>query len=233
MTRCGFVREKMVKFYKDFNRWQGDRYMGKIKDFHENTRKPTGFLGKLMIKRMNFRHSKVSAWGLAHLKLFSPAEILEIGCGGGKNAAELRRMFPSAKVTAIDYSEVSVAAATKYNKGDIITKRMQVMKADVSALPFADASFDLATAFETIYFWPGPLESFKEVYRILQPGGIFMIVNESDGENNAEEQWSKKVEGIRVYTKMQLIRILKEAGFSEFSVDQNTSKHWLCVIAKK
>lgn len=58
--------------------------MEKIKDFYENTRKPTGLLGKLMIKRMNIRHTKVSAWGLAHLKLFAPVDILEIGCGGGK-----------------------------------------------------------------------------------------------------------------------------------------------------
>ena len=41
--------------------------------------------------------------------------------------------------------------------------------------------YELATAFETIYFWPGLEKCFAEVARILKPGGIFMIVNESDG----------------------------------------------------
>jgi len=203
------------------------------KDFYNNTRKPEGFLGKMMINRMNSRHSKLSSWGLAHLKLFSPTTIIELGCGGGRNAAELRRMFPAATLTALDHSEVSIAATSKCNHGDIVTKRMEVVLGDVSSLPFEDSVFDLATAFETVYFWPGPVASFKEVCRVLRPGGIFMIVNESDGENGAEEKWSKTIEGLRVYDKLELIHGLKEAGFSEFSIDHDQSRHWLCVIARK
>lgn len=38
---------------------------------------------------------------------------------------------------------------------------------------FTDASFDAVTAFETIYFWPDLPKCFREVYRVLKPGGTF------------------------------------------------------------
>jgi hypothetical protein len=41
--------------------------------------------------------------------------------------------------------------------------RCRVLRGDVSSLPFADGSFALATAFETVYFWPGLGKCFAEV----------------------------------------------------------------------
>ena len=39
-------------------------------------------------------------------------------------------------------------------------------------------SFDVVTAFETIYFWPDIEHCFNEVKKVLKPGGQFVIVNE-------------------------------------------------------
>ncbi len=36
-----------------------------------------------------------------------------------------------------------------------------------------DARFDAVTACETVYFWPGMQESFREVRRVLKPGGAW------------------------------------------------------------
>ena len=109
--------------------------------------------------------------------------------------------------------------------------RCQILQGDVSRLPFGDGSFDLATAFETVYFWPGPVESFREVYRTLQPGGIFLIVNESDGENSQDNKWLSVIDGMRIYNGDQLARFLTEAGFSKVIMDKDAKKHWLCALA--
>ena len=42
-------------------------------------------------------------WGMSHLKTIQPEEIVELGCGGGRNAGELLKKYPQATVTAIDY----------------------------------------------------------------------------------------------------------------------------------
>ncbi len=73
---------------------------------------------------------------------------------------------------------------------------------DASSLAFPDTSFELATAFETVYFWPGLEKCFKQVFRVLRPGGVFMICNESDGTDPA----SKKFESIRLETSLQFRR---------------------------
>ena len=51
--------------------------------FFENTRKPAGFGGKLMVVMMNLGHSPVAWWGLHFLELAPDDKVLDCGCGGG------------------------------------------------------------------------------------------------------------------------------------------------------
>lgn len=60
--------------------------MGLFKDYVSQTRKPEGFLGKMMVNGMNGGHAKMADWGMSHLKTIAPEQIVEIGCGGGRNA---------------------------------------------------------------------------------------------------------------------------------------------------
>ena len=83
-------------------------------------------------------------------------------------------------MVGIDYSEISVEKSRKINKAGIESKRCEILQGDVMKLPFRDKTFDVITAFETIYFWPDISEAFKKVYKILKIGGTFMICNESN-----------------------------------------------------
>lgn len=51
--------------------------------FFENTRKPVGLGGKLMVAMINLGHSPVARWGLRFLRLAPNAKVLDYGCGGG------------------------------------------------------------------------------------------------------------------------------------------------------
>ena len=92
----------------------------------------------------------------------------------------------------------------KKNQEAIDNNRCEIIQADVSDIPIADGQYDLASAFETIYFWPNIENAFKEVSRIIKPNGRFMIAQETDGNNPEDETWIHKVEGIRVYTAPEL-----------------------------
>lgn len=201
--------------------------------FFGNTRKPQGFGGKLMAKMMNSGHAKVSQWGFSNISVKPNAEVLDVGCGGGANIATWLDKCGNGRVTGLDYSEVSVAESQKLNAVVIKQGKCRVVQGDVSAMPFPDAFFDCVSAFETVYFWSGLEKCFFEVNRVLKSGGTFLICNESDGTNAADEKWAKIIGGMKIYNRNQLVAALKETGFAEIRTYANAKKHWICIVATK
>ena len=207
--------------------------MGLFKDYVSQTRKPEGFLGKLMLKGMNSGHAKLADWGMGHLPEISPASIVDLGCGAGRNAGELLKRYSGAHVTAVDYSPLSVEKAKEYNQQMISAGRCTVQQGDVSSLTLPATSFDLATAFETIYFWPGLEKCFTQVAKVLKPGGLFLICNESDGEDQTGLKFEKIIEGMKCHTAAGIEEALRKAGFSDVQADHHASKPWITVLARK
>ena len=207
--------------------------MGFLNKLFGNTKKPEGFWGKLMVEGMNRGHAPLADWGMSFFGDVRPKSILDCGCGGGRNVAELLKRYPQAEVTGLDYSEVSVKKSQEVNADAVQNGRCRIVQGDVSALPFADASFDLVSAFETVYFWPGPDRSFAEVFRVLRTGGVFMVVNEADGKNKADEKWTNIIDGMKIYGKEEIERCLYEAGFTRVEADHSAEKHWLTVRVVK
>lgn len=172
--------------------------------FFENTRKPTGFGGRLMVTMMNIGHRALADWGLRFLPLAENADVLDCGCGGGANLRLMLKKCPTGKVCGIDYSPVSVEKSRKLNQTAVSAGRCEVLQASVQALPFDDAQFDVATAFETVYFWGDLPACFREVGRVLKPGGTFFLCNESDGDHAQDEKWTEKIPGMTIYKDTQL-----------------------------
>ena len=117
----------------------------------DNFRKPAGFIGKLIVAGMNSGHTRMAEWGFSHLDGKILGSGLDIGCGGGANVKRLLERGCE-KVTGIDYSDVCAAQSTKCNKAYIEQGTCRILQASVSSMPFENDSFDIATAFETVYF---------------------------------------------------------------------------------
>ena len=200
--------------------------------FFQNTCKPEGIGGKIMVNMMNAGHSSMAEWGFTHMEISNDYRCLDIGCGGGANVKNLLVKTPYGKVIGIDYSEVSVIKSSKINKAEIENKHCEILQGNVMKLPFRKETFDIITAFETIYFWPDINEAFKQVYRVLKVSGTFMICNESNGENSKEEKWTKIIQGMKIYNSEQIKKSLEDAGFTDIKIHKN-KKGWLCVVCKK
>ena len=207
--------------------------MALLRNFFNQTRKPEGFLGRLMLSGMNSGHAKLADWGLAHLPELSVSAAVDLGCGGGRNAGELLKKYPAAHVTAIDYSALCVEKAAKYNRAMIAAGRCEVRQGDVSDLRLPASSFDLATAFETVYFWPGLEKCFAQALSALKPGGVFLICNESDGTDPASVKFESIIDGMKNYTSQEIETALKAAGFSQVMSDHHPTKPWIAVLARK
>ena len=68
---------------------------------------------------------------------------------------------------------------------------------------------------------------------MLKPGGVFMIVNESDGRDETSLKYEKIIEGMKCHTIEEIEAALKSAGFSKVKADHHKSKPWITLIAKK
>ena len=201
--------------------------------FFENTRKPVGLGGKLMVAMMNLGHSPVARWGLQFLNAAPDAKVLDCGCGGGANLRKLLKRCPNGTVIGIDYSSVSVEKSKRLNAKAISEGRCCVLEASVTALPFEDNKFDVVTAFETVYFWPGLADCFREVYRVTKTGGIFLICNEVTGDTDKNDKWTQIISDMTIYRDVQLKTALEEAGFTDIQIHKNAHQDWLCVTGQK
>lgn len=200
--------------------------------FFENTRRPAGLGGKVMVFMMNLGHRALAGWGLQFFHAAPGADVLDCGCGGGANLRTLLKKCPFGVVSGIDYAAVSVEKSKKLNRKAIETGRCQVLQASVAELPFAEAAFDWVTAFETVYFWPELPQCFREIHRMLKPGGMFLICNESSGDTDKDEKWTKIIDGMTIYKDVELKAELEQAGFCDVQIHKN-KWGWLCVTARK
>ena len=111
-------------------------------------------------------------------------------------------------------SEESVAKARKVNV-HLLGHQVFVCQGSAEKLPYEDSKFDLVTAVETVYFWPNLPGCLQEVSRVLKQGGKFAILLEVvDGDS----MWTNVVEGMKVYSPVELQAMLLEAGFIETEI---------------
>lgn len=194
--------------------------------------KPHGAEGIQTIENMNENHREISEFAFECININENDKILDIGCGGGVNIEKFLKLT-SSNVDGLDYSEVSVAESIKRNRTAVKKGKCEIMQANVCDMPIDDESYDLVSAFETIYFWPDIENTFKEVSRIIKPNGKFMIAQGTDGNHPDDEKWLATVEGMSVYTAPQLKKYLTNAGFSSAKSFKKENDYIMVVIAQK
>jgi len=106
-------------------------------------------------------------------KYFSPRSLLDIGCAEGSITGQLGQHWkiPKEKCCGCDVTPLrneTIDFSFKLSSG--------------CTLPYDDQSFSLVTAFMSLHHIAVPMEMIKEVYRVLEPGGFFII-----REHNVED----------------------------------------------
>ena len=96
---------------------------------------------------------------------------------------------------------------------EIYDGKVKVLEGNVAKLPFEDNTFDIVTAFETIYFWPDIEKCFGEVKRVLKPGGTFLIGMESNGSDNLIMKFWKRFIDMELYTDEEISSFLRNNNY--------------------
>jgi len=124
-----------------------------------------------------------------------PARILDVGTGTGAGAIRLAQRFPEATVVGVDLSEAMLEQARRNTPADL---KVTYQRADASALPFADGSFDLVAHANMIPF-------FDEVARVTGRGGHVLFAFSSGA-------------GTPIYVPPERLRQeLGRRGFTDFA----------------
>ena len=105
---------------------------------------------------------------IEHAAIADGEEVLEIGCGTGSLTFALAETAAIAGLTAIDHSEIYLAAAKAKNRDS----RIRLEQGDGCALRFPDASFDRALSMLVLpSVLPQPEMMVCEMRRVTRPGG--------------------------------------------------------------
>jgi len=198
-------------------------------------RRPVWLPGRILARHMNSTHYELTRWGLSHLQVSPESVILDVGCGGGRTIQQLALLAPNGKVFGIDYSNASVAVARQTNSAAIESAKVDIRHGSVSKLSFADDTFDLVTAVETLYYWPNLDADLREVRRVLRPKGRVVIIAEAyRGQRlGAADALAMRVLGGKLLSPDEHRDVLLAAGFIDVSVFEDRKRGWLCVVGEK
>lgn len=150
------------------------------------------------------------------LDLGSGDHVLDIACGPGWSALQLRDTFGCC-VTGIDYSVNSAAEAQRRGRG-----RLRVVAGDAERLPFPDARFDAAIIECALCLVPRKPAAVEEMARVLKPGGRLGIADvalERPLPAGVSEilPWAACLAG--ACTGDGYHRLLEDAGFVDLTVE--------------
>lgn len=100
--------------------------------------------------------------------------VLDVGCGFGGTIAHINENYQGMNLVGVNLDERQLERARDIVK-PVTGNTIEFKQGDACLLPLPDASFDVVLAVECIFHFPDREQFFKEVYRVLRPGGYLAL----------------------------------------------------------
>lgn len=176
-------------------------------------RKPTGAFGRqLMTRLLNRGNEELIVQTLDVLALRRDDVFMDVGFGGGL-ALELAMTRTSGPLWGVDYSGDMVHAGMRRFGSAVRSGRLNLVCADVTALPLRDALVSAVCSTNTVYFWPDPPAAFLSLHRVLRPGG--RVTLGYSGARKMREFGQVTGHGFTLYEPDAVEQLARDAGFAQ------------------
>lgn len=117
------------------------------------------------------------------LKAYAPRQILDVATGTGDLAILTAKRLSPEKVTGIDLSEGMLAVGRQKVKAEGLEAVIDMECQDCLNLQFADNTFDAITVAFGVRNFENLEKGFAEMYRVLKPGGVLLVLELSTPEH--------------------------------------------------
>ena len=168
---------------------------------------------------------------LLHADTAYPAgsHVLEAGCGVGAQTVTLAHNSPEARITSVDISARSVAAARKAVEGAGFGN-VVFGQADIFDLPFPSASFDHIFVCFVLEHLSRPVDALNALKRVVKAGGSITVIEGDHGSAYFHPDSEDARRAIDCQVKLQasaggnaligrqLYPLLQQAGFGSVHV---------------
>jgi sterol 24-C-methyltransferase len=147
--------------------------------------------------------------------------VLDVGCGIGGPAREIVK-FTGANVIGLNNNDYQIQRAIHYTEQSGLASKLHFVKGDFMQMKFPDNGFDAVYAIEATVHAPELEGVYREVFRVLKPGGIFgvyeWLMTENFDSNNYEHRKIRigieQGDGISNMVKVsEGLQAIKNAGF--------------------
>jgi len=171
-----------------------------------------------LIPRENRNHLK-KIKKIINLLFPSPSSsVLEMGVGSGIHAKYLLTKFPQLDYTGLDISEGMLKEARKKLSG---FKKVKLVVDDGHKTKFKNKSFTNIFMSGSLHHFERPKQAFKEVYRLLKPGGkaVFMEPNCYFIKNFLSAVTNPIEKNVLLMRKSNFSKWAKQAGFKNIKIE--------------
>jgi len=156
---------------------------------------------------------------------FENTHVLEVGSGRGGGASFLARTFKPASYTAIDLAQKTIDFCNEYHK----VPNLKFLKGDAENLAFENEKFDAVVNVESARCYPNIDVFFKEVMRVLKPGGKFLYADMIKKEELAHIENLLEKTGFKMIEKTDIrenvvLALKKDSEFRKKDIDSRVPK---------
>lgn len=141
-------------------------------------------------EEMAEEHATIAAGLLAQMTFAPNDKILDVGCGNGWLCGLLADKVPRGRVVGLDVADEMVRRARKRYAERI---NLMFVAAGAEDIPWDDSFFNHVISVEAAYYWPDPARAFREIFRVLQPGGEARLLINLYQENVYSHPWREKL----------------------------------------